>query len=791
MREHTYWWLPLLVILVACGSPPRFDTTPTDATLDTPDTPQGYEAAVDTALLGRVCQRDEQCNDGVDCTDDRCVENRCVNSPVHQRCDDRVYCNGSELCDRYRGCVQGEPVNCNDNQVCTADRCNEETHQCEHRPLDRDGDGDPDDHCHAIECGDAGVPEPDAGVTTPCWRGHDCDDQNPRVNSLLPEICGDGMDNNCNGHVDMAEPGGCRNPPYDRCNDPLDISSGGAFTLEMTPLARDYTLRCAGSLAHDGVARFRLTEPRDLFIEGTSRTSIVGLALQTACGSTTASDTLECHLGLPAVLRRHSLPPGEYFVLVASSGTGSVDLTVTFSPPTPAPTNDTCASATVLPGPGTYPASTVGLRDDYPLSCNPGSHADAVFEFTTRAVQDVSIRSNAMGSSAAIAVVSECTPLSILRCNRGFFGTPPAIRVRSLPAGRWYILAETGSPPAPFQLSLSIDPPTPPITEDACPRTGSAPAVDLGDGMPHLTRIAELEDDYTLSCNSFRPTRDGVYLLTVPTTSDVRITAEAAAGQTYVSLRNAPCLGGSERRCVGSGAMSSSVELTQRALPSGTYWVFVENTANDNVTVRAEILPPSPAVNYSLSMDPPGVSFIDVCSMTGSRRVLPNVDDSVAMIGTAGDVPVPFPVRVYGLDARPPFTVSSNGWMAFTSTTDALSGTIPSPSPPNWLVAGYWRDLITRSNGVCYGVVGTAPNRKYVVQWDDVMHFSGRSGNLTFEVIINEAPMGTNNTIDVIYQRMDGAMTATAGIENDDGSDGVVIPGPFTAPRVVRLTPSR
>ena len=46
--------------------------------------------------------------------------------------------------------------------------------------------------------------------------GGDCDDSNPRVSSLLPEICGDMVDNNCNGLVDDREPGGCMRPPYDR-----------------------------------------------------------------------------------------------------------------------------------------------------------------------------------------------------------------------------------------------------------------------------------------------------------------------------------------------------------------------------------------------------------------------------------------------------------------------------------------------------------------------------------------------------------------------------------------------
>src|SRR5689334_22444195 len=47
-----------------------------------------------------------------------------------------------------------------------------------------------------------------------------------------------------------------------------------------------------------------------------------------------------------------------------------------------APTNNRCDSARVLPGPGTYSGSTVGLTSDYTLGCFTGTGPDAIFRFT-------------------------------------------------------------------------------------------------------------------------------------------------------------------------------------------------------------------------------------------------------------------------------------------------------------------------------------------------------------------------------------------------------------------------
>lgn len=125
------------------------------------------------------------CDDGAACTTDGCDEaiDACVYIPDHRSCDNGRVCDGREQCVAWTGCIDGDPIDCDDGDECTVDRCVDEEGGCLYFRRDRDGDGYPDG-----ECG-----------------GPDCDDFREDINPGAREICGDRVDNDCNGRADCAD----------------------------------------------------------------------------------------------------------------------------------------------------------------------------------------------------------------------------------------------------------------------------------------------------------------------------------------------------------------------------------------------------------------------------------------------------------------------------------------------------------------------------------------------------------------------------------------------------------
>jgi Putative metal-binding motif len=170
---------------------------------------------------GEPCSDDAECDDGIDCTQDSCdaAAGRCVHDADDALCDDGVYCDGVETCSATLGCQSGPVITCSTDVACTIDTCVEATQSCEHVPRDADGDGDP-----PIQCG-----------------GTDCNDFDPLVSGNASEICGNGIDDNCNGVIDEND---CVTPLYDRCSDALEIDAPGAYTVSTVGAAKDYAISC-------------------------------------------------------------------------------------------------------------------------------------------------------------------------------------------------------------------------------------------------------------------------------------------------------------------------------------------------------------------------------------------------------------------------------------------------------------------------------------------------------------------------------------------------------------------
>lgn len=142
------------------------------------------------------CWDDPDCDDGLACTDDICLEGSCVFTPVDWDGDGELApdCGGRD-CDDFDPEVSSRtPEICGDglDQDCSGF---DEACACP----DRDGDG-----FESASCG-----------------GRDCDDGDPLAYPDAPEICEDGVDQDCSGG-DVA----CVSPCADLdCNDGLDCTA--------------------------------------------------------------------------------------------------------------------------------------------------------------------------------------------------------------------------------------------------------------------------------------------------------------------------------------------------------------------------------------------------------------------------------------------------------------------------------------------------------------------------------------------------------------------------------------
>ena len=133
----------------------------------------------------------------------------------------------------------------------------------------------------------------------------------------------------------------------------------------------------------------------------------------------------------------------------------------------------------------------------------------------------------------------------------------------------------------------------------------------------------------------------------------------------------------------------------------------------------------------SLHAGGPTFEWLDI-SATGIPAGLGD-DDSVS-------VTLPFAFELYGTPYLV-WSLSSNGVLAAGGGGFSLYHNEPLPldTVNTPLLAPYWDDLDPSSGGeVYYEVVGSAPERVFVAQWDQVPHYD-HSDSVTFQVQLSEA----------------------------------------------------
>ncbi|MCS6857461.1 MAG: putative metal-binding motif-containing protein [Sandaracinaceae bacterium] len=511
--------------LLGCGDP-------------SPSQPDAFIVLVDAAP---ECEKDQDCDDRIGCTLERCIGGRCTVFPRDSECDDGVFCNGFERCDPERGCAPPEKRACDDGSPCTLDRCIEEQKRCEHMPRDIDEDGDPDGFCVG---------------------GSDCDDNNPLRSGRQPEICGDRIDNNCNGRIDETP---CSRSMHDRCEDALRIDAPGTYLLSFGGSSQDHLFECVGSRVRDLFVVFTIPGegPKDVSILARAERAATYLALLNTC----TSPERECRSGYPARLRLRSLPPGEYVLAIGVAGVDDeVVLELDWGDATPAPPNETCTSAAVISVPmgGSYRGSFVGVQDDHAPPCGRASQGDLVYTFDIPPGESYNLfvtLSSPTSDPLRFSVLRGCDG-ELLRCAHG---TPARGRVHRIGEGRYYLILE-GPNEADYVLNVAFEPPSDPVSGDRC----SSP-ISLEPATPYMGTLLGAEDDIEVSCAGSSAEIIHRFELTEP--SDIELFAESSAPIGLALLRECPpSSASSEIMC----RVANAPRIRAFSLPPGVYFPVVE-----------------------------------------------------------------------------------------------------------------------------------------------------------------------------------------------------------------------
>ena len=245
--------------------------------------------------------------------------------------------------------------------------------------------------------------------------------------------------------------------------------------------------------------------------------------------------------------------------------------------------NDDCATAEALSGPGSYVRTTRGLSSDLQLGCRP-TGLDAMFTFTLAERQDVQVRLDVEGGNGAVAIrpLAECGSdgPDAFCANEG---ERSALTARDLAPGDYAVVVKT-STALTYTLTLVYADPTPVQPVDVCDED----TVDIAAGGTFTGLFTDVFDDYELACRTPSATADRpdvAYRLTITEPKDVILRASTRSTSsitpsTYLTLVRDCGNPDTAIACV----QSRDAEIRRRALAPGTYYVLIESSSSTAVS---------------------------------------------------------------------------------------------------------------------------------------------------------------------------------------------------------------
>ncbi len=173
---------------------------------------------------------------------------------------------------------------------------------------------------------------------------------------------------------------------------------------------------------------------------------------------------------------------------------------------------------------------------------------------------------------------------------------------------------------------------------------------------------------------------------------------------------------------------------------------------------------------FDTTCSPAMASFEAVTTVSGVSS-----DDTVV-----GPFPIGFTFNFYDQDYTQVF-ISSNGFVTFLpdQVNGCCSGQpIPQGGSPDAIIAALWTDLNPGAGGVVrHGVLGTAPNRRFVVSFEGVPYF-GDPGQVNFQIVLFE-----DGDVEIRHGQIAATTRIiTVGVENESGTIGLQLQNAQGAP---------
>ncbi len=218
-----------------------------------------------------------------------------------------------------------------------------------------------------------------------------------------------------------------------------------------------------------------------------------------------------------------------------------------------------------------------------------------------------------------------------------------------------------------------------------------------------------------------------------------------------------------------------SVSVTQAGCTTSTsYWASVDTTPVVSVTASPASICPGGTSNLSVSVTSPasGSTAYTVMAIPYAPYTL-----STSTAGPSGDdaassATIPFSFNYYGTSYSS-VSICTNGYICIGgSSTSYTPYALPSTSSPLGMVALFMHDL--NGSGITYGTVGSTPNRKFVINYNDYNDYSG-SGTNRGQIVLYE----TSNVIEMFISKSNTASSYTqiCGIQNPAGSLATTVSG--------------